>query len=71
MGESEIQSLISFVLSSRQIVRLFVVRHSVPFLVPALIAPDIVYLGQQVYEHVGNNESHQSTIASPVAGSII
>lgn len=52
MGESEIQSLISFVLSGCQVMRLFVVRHSVPFLVAALIAPDIVYFSQQIDENI-------------------
>lgn len=58
MGESEIQSLISFVLGGCQVIRLLVVRHGIPFLVPALIAPDIVYLGQQIYEDIRDTQSH-------------
>lgn len=71
MGKSEIQSLISFVLGGCQVIRFLVVRHSIPFLVAALIAPDVVYLGQQIYEDIRDTESHQNTIASPIAGSII
>lgn len=58
MGESKIQSLISFVLGGCQVIRLLVVHHSIPFLVTALIAPDIVYLGQQIYEDIRDTKSH-------------
>lgn len=71
MSKSEIQPLIPFVLSGCQVMRLLIVRHSVPFLVATLIAPDIVYLGKQIYEDIRYTESHQSAITSPIAGSVI
>jgi hypothetical protein len=71
MSKSEVQSLIALILGSCQVMQLLVIRHGVPFLVAALIAPHIVSLGQQIDENIGNNKSNQDTVSSAVARSII
>ena len=71
MSEPEIQPFIALIFCSIQICLLFFSRHRWPNLLPAIILPDIIKLGQDVEYDIQGNNSQQYLVATVVIGSII
>lgn len=62
MRKPKIQPLIPFMLSRSQINPLLFLRHSIPFLVPTRIAPNIVRLSKQIDKDIRNHQSNKNLV---------
>lgn len=71
MLESEVKSLISFILGRCQIMESLFLSHGIPFLVPLVVSPDVIDLHQHVENDVHASDGEELLIPAPIERCVI
>ncbi len=71
MGKHKVKSLVPLIGRSRQIVLSLIVRHGVPFLLAALVSPDVIYLGEKVDDNISRDDGDKLAVAATISRGII
>lgn len=69
--KSKVQTLVSFILGSLQVLQLLFLGHSIPFRIARLVTPDVVRFSQAVEAKITNRYSEQSPVTAGIVWRIV